>query len=180
MTAPTPAISSFTDGVVTNAAALNSLGSNLTNLYAYTQGGFRTQKPQVSARVASATFSIPNNSNTLVNFDTSDINTDNIYSGTTPTTLTIHTAGNYFLHAQSATTAGFSTFAVYLCVNGTNPSSNGIGTYSAQANCGQASAFVTLAAGATVSMIVYQNTGAAVNLATTYGATRLSAFFVSP
>lgn len=180
MTAPTPAIPSFTDGVVVNAANLNAISSNLSNLYTYTQGGFRTSKPQCAVRLTNTTFSVPNATDTQIQWNTADINTDNMWIGTLPGQMTVNTAGTYFLYCQAVHQAGFSTYAVRLLVNGTSPSTNGVGTFSGTANGASISAMVPLAAGATIYGFVYQSTGAAVNLTTAFGSARMAAFFVSP
>lgn len=180
MTAPTPAISTFTDGVVAHAADLNSIGSNLTNLYNYTMGGFRTYKPQCEVRVTSTTVSIPNAAETLVAFNTADVNTDAMWVGTSASQFSINTAGTYFLYFQAVHQAGFSNFSVRLLVNGTSASTNAVGSTSGQANGGNVSAIVPLTVGATVYGDIYQSTGAAVNLATTYGGCRMAAYWISP
>ncbi len=179
MPTPTPAISTFTDGIVANAAGLNSLGLNLANLYAYTMGGFRTLKPQCAVRVNAAGQSIPTATETVISFDIADVNTDNMWNNGSPAQMVVQTAGTYFLYAQSVHQGGFSTFAVRILVNGT-ALTNSVGSFSASANGGNVSALVPLAAGATIAASILQSTGGAVSLATGLGSSRLFAFFVSP
>lgn len=180
MPAPIPAISSFTDGVVAHAVDLNSLGSNLTNLYNYTMGGFRTLKPACEVRLTNATFSVPNSTDTQISWDVADVNTDNMWSSPTPGQMTVQTAGTYFLYVQAVHTGAFSTFTTRLLVNGTTPSTNAVGSFSGNANGGNISAVVALAVNATIYGFVSQSTGAAVNLATTFGGCRMAAIWLSP
>lgn len=179
MTAPTPALSTFTDGVVARAVDLNSLGLNITNLYNFTMGGFRTFKPQCAVRMTTGQ-SISSGTDTVMSWSIADVNTDNMWVPGGPDHMTVQTAGTYFLYAQAVHQAGFSTFAVRLLVNGTSSTTNAVGSFSASANGGNVSALVPLAAGATIYGSVLQTTGASVTLATTLGSARMFAFFVSP
>src|SRR4051812_47309331 len=99
MSIPTPTIPAFTDGMIVHAADLNALAANLTNLYQYNQAGFVSQRPCVIARQTSGQ-SIPNNTNTLLNFQTAAINTDNMWTAALPNTITIQHAGIYLLMGQ--------------------------------------------------------------------------------
>lgn len=180
MTAPTPAISTFTDGVVAHAADLNSLGSNITNLYNYTMAGFRTLKPQVSVHLANSSFNVPNATDTQIIWDTADVNTDNMWISTSGGQFTVQTAGTYYLYLQVKEVVSFSTYAVTLCLNGTSTSTNAVGQFSAQANGGNVSAILPLTAGNTIYGFVNQNTGAALSLSTQYGGCRMAAYWISP
>lgn len=180
MTAPTPAISTFTDGVVCHAADLNSLGSNITNLYNFTMAGFRTRKPQVAVHLANSAFSVPNATETNIIFDAADVNTDNMWLSTSGGQFTVNTAGTYLVYLQALTQGTFASYSVTITVNGTSTSTNGVARFTAQADGGNVSAVLPLAAGATIFGFVLQNTGAAINLATTFGGARMFAYWISP
>lgn len=143
-------------------------------------GGFRTLKPQCEVRLTNAAFAVPNATDTQILWDVADVNTDNMWSSPSPGFMTVQTAGVYFLYAQSVHTGAFSTFTTRLLVNGTSPSTNAVGSFSGNANGGNISAVVPLAANATIYGFVSQSTGGSVNLATTFGGCRMAAVWLSP
>ena len=177
MTAPTPAIPALLDGVTAHQADLNGWSSNLTNLYTYTQAGFRTLKPQTVLRRTTAQ-SIPNGTDTLISWSVADISTDGMWAS--GTTMTVKTAGVYRLRAQVATLAAYSTNSLYIVVNGTSSSSNAVGVFSGTGNSCSCSATLSLAVGATIAAIYNQSTGSSQSTATTFGNPRLEALWVSP
>lgn len=189
MAVPTPAIPTFTDGLVVHATDLNALASNLTNLYLYNQAGFQSQRPCVIARQTTGQ-TIPNNADTVMNFQSALVNTDNMWTASVPGQLTIQHAGIYLLQGQVFYIAGGApTLATnaggYLCVNGTTASTNAVGAGGANAGQGAAgptanmSALVNLAAGATVYLEATHTYGSSTTLRTNYGGSYLSAVFIT-
>lgn len=192
MTAPAPPIPSFTDGQVVHQGDLNALSQNLINLYNYNQGGFRTQRPCVIVRQTVGQ-SIPDNVDTVVNFQTAPVNTNNMWVPSQPDRLTIQTPGIYLLNGQvywiSIPNPTLATnMGGYLCVNGTNAGINAVGA--GGTNAGQSAAgptanmaaLVNLSQGATVYLEATHTTGAGISrtLRTDYGGTFLAAMFITP
>jgi hypothetical protein len=187
---PTPTIPTFTDGMIVHATDLNALAANLTNLYLYNNAGFTTQKPCVIAKQTSGQ-NIPNNSNTLLNFQTAAINTDNMWTASVPNQVTIQHAGIYLLIGQvmypqlGGATIGTNGGAS-ICVNGTTPITNAVAVNGNNAGqnspqpTGQMSTLVNLAAGATVFLNAAHTFGSTQTLLTTYGASYLAAIFITP
>ena len=192
MATPSPAIPTFTDGVVVHQADLNALGTNLTNLYNYNQAGFFTQRPTVLAK-QTTTQSIAASTNTLINFDTAVINTDTMWVASVANQVTIQHAGIYFMFGElrfpgqtGATLANY--FAVDILVNGTTPGTNSI-CYTAGPMLNITSALplgfqafgcANLAAGATVYLNVSHNSGGAISTQVDRGNSFLGAVFLTP
>lgn len=124
MTMPT-----FTDGVVVHQASLNSLSTGINNLSTYTLGAAppRTYVPTLRLRKNGQT-TITTNLNTNVSWDTIDVNTDNMFTLSAPTVITVQTAGSYAVMVEYGWVQN-STGGRVLWVNknGSNPSANGIG-----------------------------------------------------
>lgn len=190
MGVPSPVIPSFTDGVVVHQADLNALSSNLTNLYNYGNAGFTTQKPCVIVQQTSGQ-SIPNTTDTLVTFNSALVNTDNMWTASVPTTITIQHAGIYWIFAQARWGAfGGATLGTVgspsILVNGTNPAVNAVAqnvlpfVSGGAGATSQAGVLVNLAAGAVVYLNVWQNIGGTATLQTNYGGTFLGAIFQTP
>lgn len=190
MAIPTPAIPTFTDGQIVHATDLNAMASNLTNLYTYNQAGFTSQKPCVIVKQTTGQ-AIPNNADTVLNFQTAIINTDNMWTASVPGQLTIQHPGIYLLNGQIFYQAiGSPTLATnaggYLCVNGTNSSLSAIGAGGTNAGQGAAgptanmAALVNLAAGATVFLEATHTYGASTTLRTNFGGSWLAAVFITP
>lgn len=190
MGVPTPAIPTFTDGQIVHATDLNALASNLTNLYNYNQSGFVTQRPCVIVQQTTGQ-SIPNNTDTVVNFQSATINTDNMWTASTPGQLTIQHAGIYLLNGQVFYQAiGSPTLNTnaggYICVNGTTSVTNAVGAGGANAGQGAAgptaniAALVNLAVNATVYLEATHTYGSSTTLRTNYGGSWLSAIFITP
>lgn len=190
MGVPSPAIPSFTDGTVVHQADLNALASNLTNLYAYNQAGFFTQRPTVLVNATSVQ-SITQNTDTLLNFQNAVINTDNMWTASVPNHLTIQHAGIYLLFAQwriQAITGASLTngLNLNLLVNGTSTTNSVSMSTTAMMNTSGSSGIgvftatpANLAAGATVYADVFQNGGSAVNTVTDRGSSFLGAVFLT-
>lgn len=187
MGVPTPTIPTFTDGQIVHAADLNALASNLTNLYSYNQAGFTTQRPCVIAKQTTGQ-PLTSNVDTLINFQSAAINTDNMWTASAPTQFTIQHAGIYWIFTQTKfpPTAAGNAVSCSILVNGTSVSTNGIatqlvGTYaSGSGPSTQCGVLVNLAANATVFLNGWQNTGATQTLLTSFGSTFLGAVFLTP
>lgn len=190
MPAPTPAIPSFVDGSVVHQADLNALASNLTNLFNENQGGFRTQRDCViTTRTTLQT--INNSTDTLISFSSASVNTNNMWTASQPTQITIQTAGIYWIFGQvrwpviagSTQAMGMSGS---ILVNGTSYLANGVAAQlCAPVNAGSGisavvGCLVNLAVGAVVYLNAWQNTGAAVTTNTDGGGTFLGAIFLTP
>lgn len=189
MATPSPAIPSFTDGLIVHQGDLNALASNLTNLYAYNQGGFRTQRPCVIA-ATTATQSISPSSGTLVTFGAASVNTDNMWTGSVATQITINTAGIYWLFGQARwpSISGASLNNGLVC----NLLVNGLSTANVVASqtlpmlnispgaTNQVGCIANLAAGAVVYLDVFQNAVGSITLQNDYGGSFLGAIFYTP
>lgn len=180
-TAPVPAISTFTDGAAAHQVDLNTLTANLTNLYNYDLGGFRTNRPLAAVRCTTESFAT--GSDTQITWDTVDLNYDSMWNSASTGQLTVNTAGIYRLYLQVAQNGalGFDENA-FICVNGTSRQNNAVGTMNAGSgitlNC---QATVSLAAGSTIYGFIFQNTGASQSVRTIYGGgCRLYAVWISP
>jgi hypothetical protein len=188
MPLPTPPIPNFTDGQLLNAAGLNALAANLNNLYNYNQAGFFGQRPCVIARQTTGQ-NIPNAVDTLLNFQTTNVNTDNMFVPSQPTQLTIQHAGIYYVYSQTRYGIVAAASLAYgwtasLLANGTS-FANAIGTQGQippQVGNGTvvSGALVNLAAGATLYLNAWQSTGAIQTLGTDGGGSCLGAVFLTP
>lgn len=187
MTAPTPPIPSFIDGQLLHANNLNALGSNLTNLYNYTMGGFLNAPPLCIVSQSTAQ-SIATNSFAPVTFQSAVVNTPTMWVASLPTTITVSVAGVYLITGQIlwATTSATGGREVDLAVNGATQAnaiarsnSPGSTVYDVAVDT---TAFYRLAAGSTIQMLAWQSSGAA--LSTVVGVstltTSMSALWVSP
>jgi len=187
MVVPTPALPTFTEGTAVHQADLDALKSNLTNLYNYGQASFSSQKPCAIVQQTSGQ-SVPNTTDTLVNFQTALVNTDNMWTVVSPNVITIQHAGIYWVFGQARwgafagatlTTVGSPT----ILVNGTNPAVNGVAqnvlpfVIGGAGATSQAGCLVNLAVGATVYFNVWQNIGGTATLQTNYGNTFLGAIY---
>lgn len=189
MGVPSPAIPSFTDGTVVHQADLNALASNLTNLYAYNQAGFFSQRPAAFIKQTTGQ-AISNSVDTLVSFQTAVINTDNMWVASQPNQLTIQHAGIYLVSGQckwfwSGASPSFGTVTVMsLLANGTT-TANAIGANMALFDsagpgiANQAVMMVNLAAGATLYLNAWQSSGVTQTLATDFGGSYISAVFLT-
>ena len=185
---PTPTIPSFTDGMLVHAVDLNALAANLTNLYNYNNAGFTTQKPCVIATQTSSQ-PIANTTDVLVSFQTAAVNTDNMWTASAPTQLTIQHAGIYLIVGSvhypilgGATTSTVGTANIW--INGTSPTNAVIGANqpAVTAGAGIVPTCVTLqnlAAGATVYLDAFHTFGSTQNLVVGYGS-YLAAMFLTP
>jgi len=188
MAIPTPAIPSFTDGTIVHATDLNALASNLTNLYNYEQARFNSQRPCVIAKQTTGQ-AISNATDTLVNFQTATVNTDNMWTASAPNVLTVQHAGIYFVFSQArypsvGANALNQVLTASLLANGTSFAANAIATMgiippSVGSGTGPCFTVINLAAGATLYLNLWQSTGGSVTLGTDGGATYLGAIFLT-
>jgi hypothetical protein len=187
-TTPTPAIPSFTDGTVVNASNLNALAANLTNLYNYNQASFISQRPAVQTKQTTGQ-SIPVTTDTLVNFQSATINTDNMWTASVPNTITIQHAGIYWVYAQvrypGVTTSGFNhTCTGAILANGTAVGNAvaGCGIPGTTAGAGPSlhmGTVLNLAAGGTLFLNAWHSDTAAMTLGTDFGGSYLGAVFLT-
>lgn len=189
MAVPAPAIPTFTDGMVVHATDLNALASNLTNLYNYNQAGFQSQRPAVIAKQTTAQ-SINNTTDTLINFQATDVNTDNMWTASVANQLTIQHAGIYWCFSQvrwptipspALTTVVASNILANGTTVGNTIASNLLPFVNSGAGCGtQAGVIANLAAGATLYLDVWQSSGAAQSIKSDFGGTFMGAIFLTP
>jgi hypothetical protein len=165
MTTPTPAIPTFTDGVPAHAVALNALGSNITNLYNYSLGGFLTSPPFVIANQTTAQ-SITS-AETSLSFNTTIVNSNNMWVASQPSQLTIQTTGTYLFIGQFSTGLGATATYAYatITVNGT-----GLGNRIATCTLTQATTSATSPA-IMLSQAYRLSAGSTVNLRAAQGST---------
>jgi hypothetical protein len=184
---PTPAIPSFVDGTVVHQGDLNALASNLTNLYAYNQAGFFTQRPCVLVKQTTGQ-SIAHFTNVLVNYQTAAINNDNMWTASVANQLTIQHAGIYLLFAgvrwPAMAGASLNNFtAANILVNGTNAATNTVALNDramlSTAGGQLVLAMANLAAGATAYVNVSHNQGGAQTLLTDFGGSFFGAVFLT-
>jgi len=187
MATPTPTIPSFTDGMLVHATDLNALASNLTNLYNYNQASFNSQRPCVIAKQTTGQ-TINSGTDTLVNFQTATVSTDNMWTASAPNKLTIQHAGIYWLFGQlrfpSIVSSSVATiWSGAILANGTS-FANAISVNTQVAPQGAAGGMSTgvianLAVGATLYLNCFQSTGANQTLVTDAGGTYLGAIFLT-
>lgn len=176
-TKPTPVIPTWTTGLVVHQYDLNCLPAHETNLYNYTLGGFRTNKPLAAVRCTTQTF--PNAVDTPIVWDTVDLDYDNMWSSGF---LTVNTAGVWRIYLQGSQNGGVGhSEVVYICVNGTSTVNNAVGTMApGSAITSTCHATVSLPAGSVIYGFLYQATGSPQTTQTTYGGTRMTAEWISP
>lgn len=166
MTTPTPAIPTFTDGVVVHANALNALGSNISNLYTYALGSFSTAPPFCIANQTS-TQSIGNANYTTINYNTTIVNVSTMWVASVPGTFTVTVAGTYLMWGQviwSGNAAGYR--GSQILVNGSSLTGQNIANNSGGFVTCQALGLYKLAVGATIVQQGWQNTGGSLSTST--------------
>ena len=170
MTAPTPAIPTFTDGTIVHQAALNALGSNLTNLYSFCLGAF-VNSPAFCITNQTSAQPIPNTTTTVVNFSSTVINTNNMWVASQPGQLTVQTAGTYLLIGKvryGAAAGGTFRFAEVL-INGTSSPGNVVADAVAppgsagSGSAATASIAYRLSVGSTIYLAALHDAGASLN-----------------
>jgi hypothetical protein len=176
------ALSTATDGALTVAADLTTWASNIDTLCQQTTG--RTAAAGASTKPLlklsrNATQSVANNTTTLINWTTVGVQSGVTWSAGTPTQITIITPGWYAITAQVVWVAGAaaSERSVSVFVNGTVVPTNiptsflmRMGGVSIGTVRHQVEGYEHLAAGATVYIGCYQNSGSTINLVNTpYG-----------
>lgn len=184
----TPALPTFQDGVLVDAADLNAIGANIVALYQAAMGGasgspgYQTvTKPQVVLRVT-ATRTVARNTEVAVIWDVADVNTDAMWvSGAT---ITVNTAGTYRLSAQAGFDGVFNDgtgIQLYLCINGTVTSTNTFGCWREdQSPLARASATVSLLPGSTIIVIGQHASSSTRHWLTTTSGCRFEAIRIGP
>lgn len=184
-----PALPTFVDASVVHQADLNALVSNINVLALNTAGKQQAAqylRPLCLIRLT-ATQNIATATTTLVNWGIADVNSDNMWTGSQPTQMTVQTAGVYVLSFSSLFANGLTTSnnpsEARIMVNGTSPASNTVACTTASIYNGgwfvAATATVQLAAAATIFFAVTQSSGSTATLGTTFGASHGSAVFIS-
>lgn len=165
MTMPT-----FTDGTVVHQASLNSLSTGINNLSTYALGAVppRSYVPTVRLRRV-AGFTVTTGTNTPVSWDTIDVNNDNMFTLSAPSTITIQTAGSYALNVEWGWTASTSgDRVIWGTKNGTSTTANSVCTdeqHGASLITGRgntmhiATVLPSCIVGDTFFVIVFQNSG---------------------
>lgn len=113
----------FTDGSVVHQAGLNGLSTGINNLNTVVTGAVapRAYVPIARLRRVNAQ-TFPNAINTLVQWDTVDVNNDNMFTLVSPTQVLVQTAGSYALDVEFGWTANSAGGRVlWGCKNGTSP-----------------------------------------------------------
>jgi hypothetical protein len=185
VTAPSPVLPSFTDGTLVHQGDLNALAQNLTNLYNHNQGGFRTQRPCVIAQTTTGQ-TINTGKDTILTFQQALVNTDNMWIPSVTDRITVRTAGIYWIFSQGRWPTFSSGFvSTSTLVNGTSVT-NAVATQlipcaaSGSGPSTQNGVLINLAAGATVYLNGWQNSGADQTMRTDFGGTFLGAIFLTP
>lgn len=168
--------------------ALNGYSAHILDLYTQCLGGFRTAKPMCLVIAADAG-GIPNQTDTVITFQTGAQDTDGMYTATSPTQLTIQTSGWYRIMLQvhwDTTVAGHRSCKVL--VNGTDPLLPGVAVATDAGDLGVSGegtvttceAFAHLNAGSTVYGNVWQSSGTVLHFVTVYSGTFMSAEWIAP
>lgn len=190
MVLPTPAVPTFTDGTVVHSTDLNALAANITNLYNYNQASFISQRPCVIAKQTTGQV-VTDNTDTLVNFQSAAVNTDNMWTASVANQVTIQHAGIYLIFAQARFPAlaapTLNTFvACNILANGTavgnTIAANNLPYTGPQGSgpANQCSTIANLAAGATLFLDVFSRSGASQTMQTNFGGSYLGAIFLTP
>jgi hypothetical protein len=183
MTAPTPTPTTWYDQQVITASDLNTLSVHMGNLFNRTMGGFRTTKPMVVA-TASAAYSTVSGTQYAMNWDTKQIDTDNLYH---TSYFLINTAGWYRISLQIHW--GIDSGGVRNCrimLNGTNPQTNSIASDERnpvtidEGTTTFCQCIARLSAGAQLYANIAQNSGKTIATVTGWGGCRFSAEYLAP
>jgi hypothetical protein len=192
MTAPTPPIPTFANGQTDTTTRLNDLSANLGDLYDYTQGGFRTRRPICVVRMTRENREVPSNTDRLLQWDATDVDTDHMYSNIFSEIIEIQTPGLYRVGLQVAlqpitapdtaiaacrlglinsvsTADAAQTFAV-----GFGPYISGLG---AGLHCSVTGGFLR---GNRIGAFLTHTAGAAVAIDPAFGGTRMYAIWLGP
>lgn len=125
MTMPT-----FADGAVVHDTTLNLLSAGINNLSTYTLGAVppRSYNPTLRLRRVAA-FSVATTVNTPVSWDTVDVNNDNMFTLSAPSTITIQTAGSYALTVEWGwSTSSAGDRVIWGTKNGVSTTANSVCT----------------------------------------------------
>lgn len=180
--------STFTDGTVVHQAALNNLSTNGDTLCQITTGKTSasgvSSKPICEAHLT-GTQSIAASTDTLISWNASAYNTDNLWTASQPTQFTVQTAGKYRISVVTDWTANATGMrSTKVLVNGT-ANSNAVASFVGSASntfdtCYTVEYTVQLAVGAVIYFDTFQNSGGAVTVGTAFGGTSAVVEWVAP
>lgn len=176
----------FTDGTVPHAAALNSVTTGVNGLGTLVTGGAPNYTPCVHVFLDANT-PIPNAADTLVTFGALAVNDDNMWVAAS-NMLVVNTPGVYVAASQiHFDVNGTGERFMHLLLNGASVTANCVAAASQNAN-GNAgtegnammcmSPALSLAAGASLYLSVFQSSGAALNLTTIRSACNIGVWLV--
>lgn len=178
----------FVDGTIVHQGALNNLSANGDTLCQITTGKTSasgvSSKPIVEAHLT-ATFNVANSLDTLISWNAQGYDTDNMWTASQSTQFNIQTAGKYRISTVSDWTANVTGQRVTkIMVNGTG-NANVVASFIGNASsafdtCYPVAYTVQLAAGAVVYIDVFQTSGGALTLGTSFGGTSANIEWVCP
>lgn len=188
MTAPVPALPTFTAGQVPTATDLAGITDNLFNLYNYSMGGFRIDRPLVSLAVGVENFELTNGSDRAIAWDERIVDTDNMWSGTEPDRFVINTPGLYRFGLSVAlapvTAPLASTLGLRITFDGNLASFSAAVVYGTYDSGSGGGAVITtesaVAQGTIVQGWAIQDTGTTVACDPRFGGTRMWAIWEGP
>lgn len=164
-------IPAFVSSSIVHIGALNTLPLGINGLSLATVGASppRSYVPQVKLRRV-ATQTITSATRTLMSWDTVDRNTDAMFTLSSPTQITVQTAGSYGLDVEMSwgSSPGIGDFMVlWALLNGTVTSVNAVSA-DEQLDTNFTRMHVStvlpnLTVGNTVYVMIYQNTGSNVS-----------------
>lgn len=188
MTAPTPALPTFSEGVAVTHGDLNALSTLAGYLYGRVLSSFRTNRPMVRVRQASASpQSIPANADTLMQWQIEDYDTAGMFAPTSGI-ITVTVAGVYRVgaHVQLNNVAGTDRLMWVRITRNSTTAGSGIltagtapgrpGTLTAAA----CSDLVPLGVGDTLRCFVRQTGTGAASVFTSFGGAKFYAQWVAP
>jgi len=189
VTAPVPALPTFTAGQVPTATNLAGITDNLFNLYNFTMGGFRKDRPVVVVGVSVENFELFNGSDRAIVWDERIVDTDSMWSGIDADKLIINTPGVYrfglSVTLQPVTAPLGSTIGVRIATDGDIANfSAGVsyGTYDSGSGGGAVITTDSIIIGTStyVQGWAIQDTGTVVACDPRFGGTRMWAVWEGP
>lgn len=167
-----PAIPTFVDGTVPHASDLNSINTNLTNLFTILQGGVRWQPYQAGAKgptkpisvliCSSPTDTIGTGGSNYVHWDTALTNTDNSWSPLNNIYAVARTAGLWRFHftAQIVGQATVGEVEAAILLNGATYPTNVVASTNANGTSIGVSATMQMSGGSFVNFQINSPTSA--------------------
>lgn len=174
-------LNTFTDGQLVNAAALNTIGTNINSLALQTTGkatsSAAVRKPILYVS-QTATRSIANNTTTAIPWDTAAVNSDNMW--TSGQTITVRTPGWYDITLQVVFASGSAGLrAALIFLNGTAYPTNLATETDRQMGASnamhlQAHLLERINTGVTITAGIYQNSGGSLSTSLSRGGVWMS------